>query len=104
MLSLYVEDDLIQLAKSQKINISRLVNEILTTEFSIKNVDDAITKEEIINKLKIRVSNLSDELKISIEKYKLFEKEKENLNNQIKELKTEIKTLKECDGEVIAWD
>ena len=58
VLSLYVEDDDIALARSKNINMSALFRQILKTEVELKDTADATTKEELINKLKAKVSLL----------------------------------------------
>jgi archaellum component FlaC len=102
-LTLNVDDDLIQLAKSKQINISNLVNSILEAELTHENLFDIESKDELIFKLKGRIAVLSSELQSFTEKYKEIEQNIEKIKEQnIKEIATlkekhliEIKKLKD---------
>jgi hypothetical protein len=87
ILSLYVDDDLVNLARSKMINMSRLVNRLLETELTYKELSDTTTKEELIDKLKVRCSLLSDEIKLLTDK----NKEQETIIKKLKEKKVDNK-------------
>lgn len=99
-LTLYVDDELVNLATARGINISRLFNEIINTELSIKDLSDATTKEELINKLKAKVSILSEELKLQMDKLKMSEEEVKKLQGRLEESN---KKSKKDEKEVILW-
>jgi len=84
LLNLYVEDGDVELAKAKNINLSLLFREILNTELRLKDLTEATTKEELINKLKAKVSLLSGELKIKNEETELLKQKVKNLTEQYK--------------------
>ena len=78
--TLYVDDDLVELAKVKRINLSSFFNKTLSAEFDIKDGADEIPKIDMINKLKARVGMLSMEL----EKERKIKDKLEKKNNELK--------------------
>ena len=80
IINLYGDDEVVAIAKSKGINLSSWFREMLSIEVEIMELSDAVTKEELIAKLKSRMALLSDELKLKDLKNRALERE-------IKELK-----------------
>ena len=80
-----------EMAHSKGINISDFVNHILKTELEIKELADATTKDELISKLKTKISLLTSELELKGQEIKIL---KDKMDKQEKEYK---KKLDECD-------
>ena len=95
--TLYVDDELVSLAIARKINISRLFNEIMSTELKYKELSDTTTKEELIEKLKSRVSILSGEIKVLNEKIEVLEKENKILQEKVQKQDKKIRDKSEED-------
>jgi len=85
VLSLYVDDEYITIAKARNMNLSRFFVQILKNEIELKDAADALTKEELINKLKARIGLLSDELDTKIKQIEKLKKENEELKKKSKD-------------------
>jgi len=81
IINLYVDRENIEIAKARGINLSKLFNEVLITEIELSDVTQAITPDEIINKLKAKIGLLSSTI--------------QEQNKEIKKLQKEIKDMKE---------
>ncbi len=76
LLSLYVNDELIELAKSRRMNMSRLFTEIITSEINDKK--DNKTQEEQILELKLKNAVIMEENT----KLKEFKLKQEKINER----------------------
>ena len=100
ILNLYVDDETIQLAKAANMNISSWFREVLEIELKVKDLSDAISKEELISKLKSKIATLSTEIKSSIDTIKLLQTKIETQRVEIESLKLKSKN-KYDDGETV---
>jgi|GEM_PF-5086663 len=101
-LCLYVDDELINLASSRNINLSKLFNDLISIEMEFRELSDTTSKEELISKLKTRVALLTDELRLINEKFELCNKESQDLKKTIEEMKKTQKA-KKPEERVIEW-
>jgi hypothetical protein len=86
--TLTLDDELVLLAKTKNINISSFVNNVLEAELTNENLYNIENKDILINKLKGRISILTDELKLLNEKNELLTQEIKSIkDNQIKKKK-----------------
>lgn len=83
LLNLYVDSEIIELAKARQINLSRFFNNVLEIELSVRDLETSNQTEIVISKLKSQNSILASELKNSTE-------HAEKLNKKILELHNEI--------------
>ena len=108
LLNLYTEDSLIELAKVERINLSRFFTELLSIELKvIKTIKDK-TEKEIIEDLKIVNAKLTNELRLKIEELKAGARVKQDeyeneLWNKIREKERRIVELEE-EADVAAHD
>jgi len=89
--TLYVDDDLIEIARAKRINLSAFFNNVLNAEFEVHEDNDATSDAELINKLRARLSLMTTELQNLI-------KENGSLSKEVKELKFKNFKLKEKNG------
>jgi len=96
LITLYVERELIDLAKAKQINLSQFFNEILSIELEFSDIENVEDKGIVINKLKSRVSLLIAELKQLKQLNKKLEKEnielKDKIENDAKKHITQFET------------
>lgn len=100
LLNLYVNDEDVEIAKRKGINMSSLFREILSNELQIKELSDATTKEELINKLKSKLALCSDELKQSNRDNEILHKKIKELNKELHNKKTSEEGVEYDDDEV----
>ena len=88
VLSLYVDDDLVAMAKSKGINISSFFREILRAYFKSEDNDEELTNKEKLIRSEANNALLSNELNeksVECERY----------IRKIRELKNDLENLKE---------
>jgi len=93
-LMLTVDDEMVEIAKSRRLNMSALFRGILATELAIQELSDATTKEELINKLKSKLALTTEELSIKNQENGFLKKELNDLRKEIKKLKEKTKEEK----------
>lgn len=81
--TLYLDDELVILAQSKNINLSRFVTNALEVELSVKELEDAGQQDIVITKLKTNLALLNDELRRSVE-------EREKVAKKILELTRDL--------------
>ena len=96
ILNLYVDDEIVALAKSKNINLSQFFINALNVEL---NLDETNDNNELILKLKLKIAKLSDELREMAKNRELLEKDIIELNKKLKENK---KDGYDDDGIVVA--
>lgn len=102
ILSLYVDDEDINLAKSKNLNLSSWFREMLSIELKIKELPEATTKEELIIKLKSKMAQLSEQLKISNDQLLLKDKEIKDLKKENSDLLNKDRKVSE-EGVALEW-
>lgn len=86
-LNLSIEGDIKQLAMNKfRGQISSIIEGLLETELKIRELPEATTKDELINKLKSRTSIFSVNLREANEKIEKLEKELKEKDKKITEL------------------
>lgn len=117
-LSLYVDDELITIATSKDINLSKFFQNALEVELSVKDLEDEGKQEIVLTKLKTTNAILNDELRKAYEDREKLSKKILDLtrdldlkdselkfkDDKIRLLNEKIKKIKEDDGDGFIYD
>jgi len=101
IITLYAEDDDIELAKTKGVNLSSFFREALRVEMGIKELSDTTTKEELITKLKNKLALMTDELRVQTEKSQSFEKEIKELQRELEKERKRKKSVDEDEVRIL---